>query len=1408
MRWLVKSIVLLLALAGPSLAQDGGFLETSLEDALSGDGRIVQIEGFRGALSSDATLDQMTVADSEGVWLTLKDVELRWTRSALLRGRVEVERLVAGEILVERAPVPAGGAPSAQASGFKLPELPVAVNIGTLAAERLVLGEALIGVGAELRIEGGLQLEAGIGSGAFIAERTDGVDGRFEITGGFDNVTRVLTLEALIEEAPRGLVATLAGIHEAPSLRLEIAGEGPLAEFAATLSLATDGQERLAGQLAIQPTEDGVGRSFRADVSGDIAPLFAPDYRAFFGPGIDLVVSGTQKAEGGFRLSEIDLRAAQLALQGQVETGADGLPLFIDLTGRIEGAGGSAVLLPIAGDETRITAANLRLRFDKAIRDQWTGAIVVQELQRAGLSATDLRLTGTGDIEGNGTQRVRADLEFTATDLDLSDPEAKRALGGAVSGAAEVVWVSGGPLDLRRVSVDGETYSLAGNATFEMIEGGVAVSGNARAEAEDLAAFSGIAGRDLAGRVMVEVAGRGEPISGLVNGSLTATGSDLTLGITEVDQLLSGGFDLDVSGRRDETGTHVDRLTARSDAAQISAEGQLLAETGRAVAEVTLIDTGLIAPDVPGPVILDLTADGLGSNWGIVAAARGPGLRLDIEAQAELGGDVPDISGSVDADLRDIAPYSGRIGRPVSGAVAGRAEGRLTADLEFLDLAIAATTEDFRFGQAQADALLKGRVETTATVVRTLGVLRISDLAMAGDFGMLQAQGFLGEDLTVGGNVDLVLRTPEAVLPGLPGPVEGTVEVAGGPDEYGVVARVNGPGTEGAADLTIDVRGASPVVSGRMNVTANDLAPFSEIAGRQLGGALETTAEGSLAFDLSTFDAKATARLESVRIGQEDVDAVLRGTNDVVIDASRLEDVIRIETFSVEGPQLGATVQGGFGARENELVFDARLASIERYLPGLSGALRVQGRADQAAGDDWTVAVEGGGPGGLQARVSGGVTEDLSRVDLVVDGSFPLAAANRFIEPRALAGTANFDLRVSGPPALDSVSGQISTSDARFAAPVLGVSLTGLGADIVLSGGRAQIAVDGAFTTGGRVSVTGPVTLTKNFPADLSVALQNAVLTDPALFQTTVNGNLAIEGGLTGGARVSGAVGLGATEVRIPSSGLGGISPIPDLVHLNEPADVRATRARAGLIEVVGTAKRRGQPYGLDISVSAPNQIFLRGRGLEAELGGNIRLGGTTADIVPSGRFELIRGRLDILGKRLVLTEGFATLQGDFNPFLRLVAETNVDDTVIRIVVQGLALQPEILFLSEPELPEDEVLARLLFGRGIETLSPLQAAQLAGAVANLAGVGGEGIVSRLRKGFGLDDLDVTGDAEGGVGVRAGKYISDNIYTDVEIDSLGQAEVSINLDLSPSVTVKGSVDNEGQSGIGVFFERDY
>ncbi|WP_415836442.1 translocation/assembly module TamB domain-containing protein, partial [Palleronia rufa] len=230
--------------------------------------------------------------------------------------------------------------------------------------------------------------------------------------------------------------------------------------------------------------------------------------------------------------------------------------------------------------------------------------------------------------------------------------------------------------------------------------------------------------------------------------------------------------------------------------------------------------------------------------------------------------------------------------------------------------------------------------------------------------------------------------------------------------------------------------------------------------------------------------------------------------------------------------------------------------------------------------------------------------------------------------------------------------------------------------------------------------------------------------------------------------------------------------------------------------------------FPLDLTIRAENRIFVRGRGVDAELGGQLALGGTTANVIPSGQFDLIRGRINILGKRLVLEEGSVTLQGDFDPRLRLVARTDAGDVTVLIVVEGQATEPNIAFRSEPQLPEDEVLARLLFGKSIENISPLQAAQLASAVATLAGRGGDGIVSRLRQSTGLDDLDVTTDAAGNVGLRAGKYVSENVYTNVEIDSAGEAQINLNLDVTDSITVRGGAANTGETTLGIFFERDY
>ena len=165
-------------------------------------------------------------------------------------------------------------------------------------------------------------------------------------------------------------------------------------------------------------------------------------------------------------------------------------------------------------------------------------------------------------------------------------------------------------------------------------------------------------------------------------------------------------------------------------------------------------------------------------------------------------------------------------------------------------------------------------------------------------------------------------------------------------------------------------------------------------------------------------------------------------------------------------------------------------------------------------------------------------------------------------------------------------------------------------------------------------------------------------------------------------------------------------------------------------------------------------------------------------------------------------------MQGALEPWLLFRATTKQDDYSINLTLEGAASEPELTITSSPELPEEEVLARLLFNRGLTNLSPLQAAQLASAVASLAGKGGEGIVAKLRQGFGLDDLDIGTDASGNATLRAGKYLSENIYTDVEVESSGSTAINLNLDVTSHLTARGSVDSTGDSALGLYFEKDY
>ena len=277
----------------------------------------------------------------------------------------------------------------------------------------------------------------------------------------------------------------------------------------------------------------------------------------------------------------------------------------------------------------------------------------------------------------------------------------------------------------------------------------------------------------------------------------------------------------------------------------------------------------------------------------------------------------------------------------------------------------------------------------------------------------------------------------------------------------------------------------------------------------------------------------------------------------------------------------------------------------------------------------------------------------------------------------------------------------------------------------------------------------------------------------------------------------------------MPSTGLGGSGAIADLRHVGESAAVHRTRDYAGLIADTGAASgTSSRPLRLEIRINAPQRIFLRGRGLDAELGGRLTLRGNTDNIIPGGAIELVRGRLDILGKRLDLDQAKLELQGKFIPYLTVLASNAGNGVTSYVEISGPADEPVVRFYSSPDLPQEEVLAQLLFGRDLTTISALQALQLASAVATLAGKGGDGIVGNLRNSFGLDDLDVSTDASGNSAVKAGKYISSKIYSEVEVDQNGQSKINLNLDITKSTKLRGSVASDGQTGIGIFVERDY
>ncbi len=1158
-------------LAAPALAQedDRDYLTAFLEDTLSDAGRQVTVTGFAGALSSRATIQQLTIADQDGVWITLNGVVLDWSRSALFSGELNVSELTADEIIVARLPTTDDGIPETEASGFTLPELPVSVSVDRVAAGRIELAEGVLGQQVTGTLDASAQLAGGEGTAKLDLIRLgDGPQGEITLDAAYSNATGVLRLDLVAEEDAEGIVVNLLDVPGKPSASLRVQGEGLIDDFLANVVLATDGAERVEGTVQLQAAEPS-GYRLLADLSGDLAPVLAPDQVEFFGTEVALKLDAVRTNAGRTTVNRFDLTARSLTLAGTAEIAADGLPEWFDVTGILAAPDGEPVAVPFAAD-TEIARAEFHLKTE-AGGEGWSGEVLLQGLDRPDLKLARAELAGSGRIGRTAAgNSFGGTLTLTAAGIQPADAALSRALGTEIEGSLRM-FSEAGALQLSDIRLEGAGLTGTGAVRVEGLDEAFLGTGKLTIRADDFARFSGLAGRSLGGSGTLVATGSASRLSGFFDLDLAFDGTGLQLEVPQLDRLLSGRSTLVASVRRDEGGTVLRDL-------------QLAAGGLRATADGTLASEG----------------------WSLSASAQ-----LD--------------------DLSALDP---------------------------------------RYG---------------------------GGLALEGSFTGL--------------------------------PEDGRLQLSG---------------------------------TGR-----------------------------------------------SLRLGSPQVDRLLAGESRLDLDLGLKDGVLQVRSAKLANPQLSAAAQGEIAGDNRRIDLEARLANLGLFVPELDGPLTFSGKATQDA-SGYSVDLTGAGPGQIRASVAGRIANSFGSADLAIKGSGSAGLANLFIAPRSASGDIGYDLRLQGPLALASLTGRMTLTNGRIADPNLGLSLQGVEAIGTLQGGSLRVQATSGLSSGGRLRVDGPIQLSGERNADLSLTLESLRLYDPELYDTRVTGSLTFRGPLLGGALLSGTLQLSETEVRVPASGFSSAAALLDITHNREPASVRETRRKAGLLGERGGPGSRAQarPVALDVTISAPAQVFIRGRGIDAELGGELRLLGTTEDVRPSGSFRLIRGRLDILGRRLVLSRADLALVGSLIPQIDVAASTESDGIVSTVTVQGPANDPVVSFGSSPDLPQEEVLAQLLFGRGLDKISALQAAQLANAVAVLAGRGGEGLVGNLRRNFGLDDLDVTTSEDGSAALKAGKYLSENIYTEVEIDQDGKSQINLNLDLREGVTVKGRVGADGDTGIGVFLEKDY
>jgi translocation and assembly module TamB len=1218
---------------------------------------------------------------------------------------------------------------------------------------------------------------------------------------GSDGFLNKLRVDANIQDDSKGevLLPVKGGETTINNATLQIAyGDRPTNDWTGKLAVsgfknATVSASSIALDMGgvAENLGDITNRHVTFNVNGGISGINATDAKVAeaLGEKIDLAIAGGWRAGSAVELAKasIEGNGLSLELQGNIDDFAfngdilakiASLAPYAELAGR-DLAGSidvkaSGVVRPISGA--------FQLNLDGTAQNMRTGTEAVDNIldgevrlsgavgrSAEGFSARDFRIGNElSEITANGSfASDKADFDFGVmlSDLKLLSDKAsgRMTIKGSARGDDKLIALAlradapKGTLADRKLSEGALDFNalLDGNATTgAVLSGKLAGSAFLNGEKIDLGSLIDIVNDEKRLTNLVFNAGGAhlsgnvtQNAKGLLAGQLTVDAPDISTAAALFLADATGAANADIT---------LDANGERQNAT-VNAKASGLKINGNHIASA---DIALTAQDLFGVPVVDGTAgarDILVGTFGID----------NFDAKANATGTKTDFTASTKLKIGTVANAAGSL-EPKDGG-----------------FELGLTSADVKQGS------LSATLAAPATIAMKGSDISFGDIIVNTGEGQVKVNGAIGErlDLSVAlSNLPLALANTFKPELGLGGTINGTARVTGTREKPNAAFDIAARGVtaaelknQGIAPLDADAKGSSD--NNRLNVDAH-------VTG---GGGIDVTAkggvplgQGDMAIDINLANLPLTALNGAVK-GQDlagNVTGTARITGPLTNPAA---------SFNLRGTGLAA-----------KPLRDNGLAPL---------SLQAAGNYAAKAIDISSLTVDG--PQGLNVTANGKVPFSGQGLGVNVSGSVPLALANRFLADRGAqaSGTLSLTASVSGGIDKPQLRGMFSTSGAQFIDPETNVRLNNINVMGAMEGETITLRqVSAAFGSGGAISATGTISTNAaaNFPANINIKLDRARYADGKLVVATVNGGISITGPLMRDPLISGRIDVDRAEITVPENLGGGAAYVP-VRHINTPNNVQATLDRAKVEtrrSKVPTPTARPTVPRLDVTVNAPNKIFVRGRGLDTELGGRVRLTGPVTDIKPVGSFDLIRGRIGILGQRITFDEGHVTLVGDLNPQLNFIARSEGDNITAIVTVTGTVDNLNIVFSSSPELPQDEVLAQLIFKRSIGELSAFQIAQLAAAAAELAGGSNNSLMNKLRQGTGLDDIDVVTDSKGETAVRAGRYIRDNIYLGVEAGSGGSTKGTVNLDISRNLKVKGALGSEGDSSGGIFYEKDY